>query len=125
VVNEINAVLLGQSPAMIVSAGKSVKAYELLSQIADETSLESRHCQWYCEDGMLHEHLVVSLVPGIATEIVGLVGRSICREISRETLQASLGLMLGYDWKDVREFIASGVGASCKCDCCGGPATAK
>lgn len=121
----LSAVRDGLKPLLIVSAGKSIQAYEVATQIAcDDPSLRAELAMFVCEDGKLHEHLFVSqdTYPNIARKAIDMIWDAVDEfaTVTRVELQATLGGWLGYEAQDVLDFINSEIGRTCVCDCCGG-----
>jgi hypothetical protein len=117
-------VMDGDKPLMIVSEGKSTLAYETVAMLAERCNLSIVYKMMRCEDGNLHEHVLVSsrvFGPDYALAASRLIDRSMTGEINRGELQFYLGRMLGYSMPDVLEFIGSAIARECPCDCCGGP----
>jgi hypothetical protein len=107
--------------AVIVSSGKSTLAYEAVATLA-ETRGDAYACaMWLCEDGELHEHVIVAEDDYTVNLIVDTVERSKNGLITRPELQLYLGRFLGYTDEEIVNFIASATARECPCDCCGGP----
>ena len=116
---------------VIISEGKSTKAYEVLAGIAmDDRDLICEFAQFVCEDGELHEHAFVSRcydTANFARQAIDLIFSAVQEtpEVTRRELQRRLGWMLGYGMRAINEFTRSEVGKQCVCDCCGGAETAE
>jgi len=115
----------GKRQLAIVSAGKSIKAYEFAAEIASEDPalLVQLGCI-VCEDGNLHEHAFVAAdtYPNVAREALEMIFDAVQESptVTRVQLQARLGGWLGYGAQDILDFINSDIGRTCVCDCCGG-----
>jgi hypothetical protein len=119
-------VMDGDKPLLIVSEGKSTLAYETIAMMAERSNLSIVLKMMRCEDGNLHEHVLVSSREfggknDYALAASRLIDKNIAGEINRGELQFYLGRMLGYPMADVLEFIGSATARNCPCDCCGGP----
>ena len=125
----LSAVRDGSKQLLIVSAGKSIQAYEVLTEIAcNDPALRAELAMFVCEDGERHEMLFVSqdTYPNIARKAVDMIWDAVDTfpTVSRVELQATLGKWLGYEAQDILDFITSETGRTCVCDCCGGIETA-
>ena len=103
---------------LIVSSGKSTLAYETATMLAERNSLSHHVCMLRCEDGELHEHVLIGREAHYGWKLIDDCKRGI---ISRPMLQYDLGKLLGYTMREILEFIASAKSRECPCDCCGGP----
>lgn len=122
VMMDLSRVRDGRKALLIVSAGKSVIAYELSCEIADsDDKLQTIVTMLVCEDGELHEHVLICQ-KGSAVAIVGLeiIQKRVNGLCTRLGLQIYLGGLLGYKAEEIMRFIRSPLGMTCPCDCCGG-----
>jgi hypothetical protein len=119
---DLGAVRRGEKPLVIISSGKSTKAYELASEMAmSDDELDFDHAMFVCEDGALHEMVFICRMGApYAREATELVFERDARKISRFTLQIRLGSLLGYPAAKIVEFTKSEQGKTCPCDLCGG-----
>ena len=120
-------VLDNSKPLMIVSAGKSIRAYETITSMADRAGLYVASAMLRCSDGEMHETVFVGsrdpndLYRDRATECVQLVYKNKeGDDFTRPNFQFLMGKLLGTPVDEVLDFIASDVGRHCVCDCCGG-----
>lgn len=118
-------VIGGSKPLMIVSEGKSVKAYETVTAMADRANLYVCNAMLRCSDGEMHEYVFVGGTiadyRNRAQEAVDLVFKhKESDDFTRPNFQYLMGKLLGTPISDILDFIASVVGRTCVCDCCGG-----
>lgn len=116
-----------EKPLLIVSSGKSIRAYETVTMMADRANLYVHHAMLRCSDGGMHEFVFVSChMPDDkyrdrAQEAVSLIFQNKeSDDFTRPNFQYLLGKLLGTPKSDILDFIASEVGRTCVCDCCGG-----
>lgn len=117
---EVADAIEGEKSLVIVSSGKTTLGYETAVMLAERAFMYHEIVMLRCEDGELHEHVFLGERWRVLEALTQLERRE-KGEISRERLQYNLGLLLEYSTDDIVEFIASEVGRTCPCDCCGGP----
>jgi hypothetical protein len=117
---DVCAVKSGDKPLVIVSSGKSLRAYESCTLIAEQLGINHEHAMLRCEDGCLHEMVFIGRGTN-ARQATDLILGAKEGEITRPMLQFELGRLLGYSEEMRLNFVASAAGRNCPCDCCGGP----
>ena len=118
-IRDMLAIAKGKRDLSIISQAKSSVALTSLRVTAQEHGLQAYMTTLDCEDGLAHAHLLIGRgrEPMKALE---LINARVRRDITRETLQTGLGIMLGYTAESIEGFTASSLAASCPCHCCGG-----
>lgn len=119
---DITDVLADEKRLLIVSSGKSTLAYETAVMLAERNHLSHHVCTLRCEDGAIHEHVLIGREAHYGWKLIDDCKRGL---ISRPMLQFDLGKLLGYTQRDILDFIASKTARMCPCDCCGGPFVAE
>ena len=115
---DLTDVIADKKSLLIVSSGKSTRAYEMAVMLANHNHLSNKVCTLRCADGKLHEHILIGRE---AHQGYVLIDDCKAGRITRPQLQHDLGKLLGYTMRDILDFIASAVARECPCDCCGGP----
>ena len=110
-----------EKPLAIISAGKSLFAFQLCEDIARTQGKATASHQYRCEDGQKHAMLFVGQRSWYIQDAVNLISSHQRGSISRPELQWKIGGLLGYEQADRLEFIASAISRTCPCDICGGP----
>lgn len=116
-----------EKPLMIVSSGKSTRAYETCVMMAERANLFCELAMLVCADGEKHEMAFIACrrpdapFRNRAREALDLVFDHKENDvISRANFQFQMGAILEYPVADTVDFIASVIGRTCRCDICGG-----
>ena len=98
VLRDLAALRDGNKQLVIVSSGKDTLAYETAALLADswkDAGIGARFVMLRCEDGMMHEHVLVGEnIGGTIDRAVKLLDERESGLISRPQLQFELGKLL-------------------------------
>lgn len=117
---DIERVIAGEKPLVIISMGKCDCAgeFDALRRKLREYDLYWRFCVARCEDGKDWPHMIAGPSTNDALDLLDSI-RSGKHAYRRENLQRAFGCLLGYEIKEVEEFVGSQVARECPCDWCG------
>lgn len=110
----------GRRDVVIADDSKSQCSIYELERAGREMGLEVIACVLTSDNGKQASHRIFGRDVLDALKAWDLIETRKDGRISREALQAKLGLMLGYDANDIINFQLSEIGRTCPCDCCGG-----
>ena len=111
----------------IADSQKSSVALTTLAITAGQMGLDTHIVDGVGEDGEANRLLIVT--PDVPSTIgwtmdLMFVGKGYkAGSKSRERLQRTMGIALGYSNESIREFMLSDVASECPCTCCGGDPT--
>lgn len=110
----------GRRDIVIADDSKSEVSINTLRQTGREMGLDFINVVLTSDNGKLASHSIFGRTLLDIFNAHELIASRKEGRISREALQAKLGLMLGYDANDIIDFQLSEIGQTCPCDCCGG-----
>lgn len=110
----------GRRDIVIADDSKSEVSINTLRQTARELGLEVLNCVLNSDNGKPASHSIFARDHFDTHNAFLLIMARKAGRISREMLQAKLGLMLGFSTEQITDFAFSEIGQTCPCDCCGG-----
>ena len=110
----------GRRDIVIADDSKSQCSISELRRAGREMGLEVINCKLVSDNGAEATHAIFGREVTDCYRAYNWIIERKAGNISREALQAKLGLMLGFDANDIIDFQLSEIGRTCPCDCCGG-----